>query len=47
MDFLIQGIITETSGKEVNDMGNVIMKWTTASGYTAALYYYKPIITIY
>ena len=47
MDFIMYGIVAETTGKEINDMGNVIMKWTTASGVTAAIYYYKPIITIY
>lgn len=47
MDFLFYGIVAETTGQEINDMGSVILHWTTATGTEAAVYYYKPIITIY
>ena len=47
MDYILYGIVRETTGQEINDMGSVILKWSTSTGQEAALYYYKPIITIY
>lgn len=47
MDYIFYGIVSETTGQEINEMGSLVSNWKNASGAEAAFYYYKPIITIY